>query len=506
MKMMSPGIYTSELDFSLYALELATSIFGIVCTADKGPINEVTLVTNENDLTQIFASPNTSNYGLLSAIRYLRRGRALKVVRVAGAGSATATEDILNDLGYQAVTVTATSAGSWGNSVYVTVADGTSQGFKITVYNAGKAVEAFDDVLLTPSTSSQFIETVINGESDYIIVQLIDDTEDLASGTYTLSGGNSGTTVTSSDIIGTTSGNVRTGLQLFRSAERVDLNMISVPGYSSMVPTTHDAIVAELISIAEARGDTVAVMGAPYGLDVQDVIDWHNGVLGGTGDPTSALNSSYAALYWPWLEVYDAYSDSDMWIPSEGSVAGIYAFTDQSREVWMAPAGYQRGRLPDVLDIEFSPDLGQRDALQGGLSRVNPFVNFEVDGVTLWGQQTLYRANSALTSVHVRRMMNYLEKVVATSVRYLNFEPNDYATWAQFNNIVDPVIRNVQSRRGIYDYRLICDETTNTPARTDKGEMWGRVLVQPTRAAEKIAIEFGITQTGAQFEEFAAIA
>lgn len=505
MKMLSPGVYTSELDFSFYAMELASSIFGVVLTADKGPINEVTLITNEGDLVNTFGNPESFHYGLLSAIRYLRRGRALKVVRVAGAGYDTASGTLQNVLGYNAVTVNATSAGSWGNSTSVKVEPGTSQGFKITVYSGNNAVEGYDDVVLD-STNSYFIETIINGVSAYITVTVTDSTQDLANATVTLSGGDSGNTVTSADIIGTMSGGVATGLQLFRNTDRVDLNLLAVPGYSAMVPTTANAIVSEVIDIAQTRGDTLSLISAPYGLTVNEVIDWHNGNLVGPGNPTQALNSSYAALYWPWLEIYDPYSASELWIPSEGSVAGICAFTDQSRELWFAPAGLQRGRLQDVLAIEYSPDLGQRDALYGGLQRVNPFVDFEPDGITLWGQQTLYRANSALTSVHVRRLMNYVEKVVATSVRYLVFEPNDDATWREFRMITDPIFANIKSRRGFYDYRIICDETTNTPARIDKGEMWGRILVKPTRAAEKIAVEFAITQTGALFDEFAGIA
>lgn len=506
MKMLSPGVYTSELDFSLYAMELASSIFGVVVTADKGPINEVTLITNEGDLVNTFGNPTSSQFGLLSAIRYLRRGRALKVVRVAGYGYTAASASILNELGYQALIATAVSDGIWGNDISVLVATGTSQGFKISVLFDGDVAEVFDDVLLTPSTDDYYIETKINGESSYISIQVVDDSSDLAAGTTPLTGGDAGAAVTAADIIGTNVGATRTGLQLFRNAELVDLNLLAVPGYSNMVPTTANSIVSEIINIAETRGDTVALIAAPYGLTVQEVLDWHNGNLIGPGYPTQALNSSYAALYWPWLEVYDPYSKSELWIPSEGSVAGICAFTDQTRELWFAPAGYQRGRLQDVLDTEYSPDLGQRDAMQGGVSRINPFVNFEVDGITLWGQQTLYRANSALTSLNVRRLMNYVEKVTATSVRYLVFEPNDAYTWSQFRNVVDPIFANIKSRRGFYDYRVICDETTNTPTRIDKGEMWGRIIVKPTRVAEKIAIEFAITQTGANFDEFVGIA
>jgi len=510
VKMLSAGVYVSELDFSFYAMELASSIFGIVCTADKGPINEVTLITNENDLVSTFGPPNTSSYGLLSAIRYLRKGRALKVVRVAGYGYATASASILNEYGYQALTVSATSDGSWGNDVAVRVAAGTSQGFNVTVYYQDGAVEAFNDVLLGPSTNDYFIEKRINGVSKYITITVVDATVGLATGLSDLSGGDSGSTVTASDIVGVSSGSSKTGLKMFSNGETVDVNMLAVPGYDKMVDPAdqqdvlREGLLATCDPAAGGRGDCVALISLPYGLTVQEAIDWHNGNLAGYLD--QAINSSYAALYWPYLNVFDSYSNSELWIPSEGSVAGICAFTDATRELWFAPAGLQRGRLQDVLDIEYSPDLGQRDALYGGLSRINPFVNFEVDGIALWGQQTAYRANSALTSLNVRRLMNYVEKVSATAVRYLVFEPNDYATWAQFRNILDPVFRNIKSRRGFYDYRIICDATTNTPARIDKGEMWGRILVKPTRAAEKIAIEFAITATGASFDEFATVA
>jgi len=508
MIMLSPGVYTEEIDASLYLPQLASSIFGIVTTAQKGPINTITDITNENDLINTFGVPSTSDYGLLAAIRYLRRGRALKVVRVAASSALAASCNLANTEAYTAVAVTALNKGEWGNDISIVVEAGYDVDTNnITVKFLGNVVEKYPSVKLA-SGSANSIATVINGVSNYISVSVLISTELLENGTSTLSGGNSGSAVTSSDIIGSNVYGVVTGMQLFADSDRVDINLLAVPGYPSIVPSTHKDIVTELITIAGNRGDTLSIIDPPYGLNAQEIVEWHNGVLSGdssAGYPEAALNSSFAALYWPWVEVFDSYSNADMYVPPSGHVAGVCAFTDYTRNPWIAPAGLQRGRITDAINLEMTPDQGQRDIMQGGLNRVNPFVNFPVDGITLYGNQTLYRANSALTSVHVRRLLNYSRKVVATGVRYLAFEPNDSDTWHQFDNIVAPIFRNIKAQRGLYDFRVQCDATTNTADRIDRNEMWGYIYLQPTRAAEKIAVPFVITQTGTSFDELAGI-
>lgn len=508
MKPIAPGVYTEEYDFSMYAPALATTIFGVVGVADKGPIDEATLITNEGDLTNVFGVPQVGYFGIHAAIRYLRRGGTCWFVRAATNSAAASSCELVNtdDSGaVSAMTVTAVSKGIWGDSLSLVVEAGTTQGNRIKVFEDDNLMEDWDNVLLTPSTNIMYAETVINGFSNYISVSVDVASSPLAEQTVVLSGGNSGAVVTSGDIIGTNTGGVRTGLQLFADSLSQDVNLIAVPGVTSIVPTTADAVIVEMVSICTNRGDCMALIDAPYGYNVQEVVSWHNGTgKNGTpiaGELDAALNTSYAACYWPWIEVYDSYTDGYIWLPPSGHVAGIYAFNDSSREVWYAPAGFQRGRLQDAVSTEITPDTEQIAYMYGGLNRVNPFVNFAVDGITLYGQETLLRANSALTSINVRRLLLYARKVVSTAVKYLLWEPNDYILWTLYNNLVNPIFEEIKSKRGLYDFRVVCDETTNTAERRDRGEMWAMIILQPTRAAEKICIPFAVTKTGAKFEE-----
>jgi phage tail sheath protein FI len=259
-----------------------------------------------------------------------------------------------------------------------------------------------------------------------------------------------------------------------------------------------------MIDLCESRADCMAIVDPPSGLTVQQVVDWHNGQLTGHDDYlTAAPNSSYAALYWSYVQVYDSYNDQYVWIAPSGPAARTWAYNDSVSEPWFAPAGLIRGNRPGWLDLEHSPSMGERDYMYGYTGHnVNPFVNFFRDGITVWGQKTLQRAPTALDRINVRRMLLYARKVIATAVRYLVFEPNDSITWLRFRMLVEPFLRNIATRRGIFDFRVVCDATTNTPYYIDQNVMRGKLLIKPTKAAEIIEIEFTLLPTGAEFDEF----
>lgn len=498
---ISPGVYTKELDFSVYAPRLASTIFGIVTTASKGPVDELTLITDEAQLVDTFGPPSSMHYGMYAAIQYLRAGRILLVVRVAtydqtGQGF---LRDALNT--QNAAQIDPTSSGSWANDLTVVVSAALGTGYRLSVQFRGVQVEVYDGVVIgTANLNSQnYIETLINGQSQYITVTDLNGADEtLKTGTFALSGGDDGAPADDSDVVGTQIGNTRTGLQLFGDPESVDVNLIAVPG------RWERTIVTSIITLVEQRQDCLGLIDPPYGLSVQQVVDWHNGQL--SGDPdylTAALNTSYAALYYPWLQFYDGYSDAEVWVPPSGVASRVMAYNDSVADPWWAPAGLRRGRVADALDIEYSPTLGERDYMYGRAGQnVNPFVNFTVDGITLWGQKTLQRVPTSLDRVNVRRMLLYARKVVATACRYLVFEPNDETLWRQFRNLVAPILAYIQSRRGIFDFRVICDTTTNPPYKIDQSVMTGKLLIKPTKAAEIIEVEFTLLPTGANFSEF----
>jgi len=497
---ISPGVYSTEVDFSLYAPRLASTICAMVGSASKGPTDERTLITDEGTLIETFGPPSSDHPAIYAAQQYLKSGRNLWFVRVANYDTTAA--GALRDGGdtANAVTLQASSSGSWGNSLRVIVEASTGTGYRITITYNNVVVEKKDGVLVGSANAGdqRYIETQF-ATSLYVAFSDSGSYTTLKVGTYTMAGGTDGAPADDSDIIGTTVGNTSTGLQLFRDSEAVDINMILAPG------RWEKTVVNELLDIAEFRGDCMAIVDPPQGLTVQQVVDWHNGQLtGNSAYLTAAINSSYAALYWAWLQIYDSFNDLEVWTAPSGVAARIWAYSDGVSEPWFAPAGLVRGNPTNLLDLEHSPSLGERDYMYGYPGHnVNPFVNFIRDGITLWGQKTLQRAPTSLDRINVRRMLLYARKVIATAVRYLVFEPNDSITWLRFKQLVQPFLRNIATRRGITDFRVICDETTNTPYYIDQNVMRGKVLIKPTKAAEIIEIQYTLLPTGAVFEEFA---
>lgn len=487
-----------ELDLSLYVPALATSVVGMVLSGNKGTKNSPTLITDEGTLVNTFGAPEVSDYGLLAAIRYLRKGNQLWVVRV-GSYDVVASKSLMSGAS-AAVLVDALSTGSWGNELSIVVTTGSVQGYQLQVRESGVVRETYDNVLLGLANVADpdYISTRINGVSEYVVVTPDTAYSTLTPATYTLSGGVSGT-ADSADIVGTQVGNTATGLQLFRNPDVYDIDLLATPGI------WWKDVVAEILSIAEGRGDAFGLIDPPLGLSVQEVVEWHNGLL--TGDPeylTTQPNSSYAGLLYPWVQVYDSYSGSDLFVPPSGHWAGQMAYSDFLADPWFAPAGMTRGVLVDALDIEYSAKDGERDYMYGtGLNAVNPIVNFKSrGGIVIWGQKTLLRNTTALNRINVRRMLNYLKKIISQAVRALLFEPNDSGTWGSFTRLVNPVLRDVKARRGLYDFKVICDATTNTPAVIDRSTMIAKILLQPTKAAELIELQFTLLPTGANFSEF----
>jgi hypothetical protein len=229
-------------------------------------------------------------------------------------------------------------------------------------------------------------------------------------------------------------------------------------------------------------------------MSAQDIMDWHNGEY--PGGPETSLNSSYAALYWPWIKIYDQYSDKKRWVPTSGFIAGQYAYNDFVSETWYAPAGLNRGRLDLALETEYKPSLGERDAMYGNGNAVNPIVDFRQQGVTIWGQRTLQRKPSALDRVNVRRLLLYLRKVVATTSIFFVFEPNDKITWNAWKTTTMPLLQAVKRRRGVESFRVQMDESTVTDLAKSQNRMPGKIFVVPTKSAEMIEITFVINRSG----------
>ena len=212
-----------------------------------------------------------------------------------------------------------------------------------------------------------------------------------------------------------------------------------------------------------------------------------------------AVKTSYGAAYGNWVQVYDSNSGKNAWVPFSGYAAAIYARTDKVAQPWIAPAGLNRGTFSNVIDIAFNPNQKQRDALY--TMSINPVVFFKGDGYTVWGQKTLQALPSAFDRVNVRRLFLTLERVTNNALRYFVFEPNTEFTRTRLVNTLTPVFELAKNTEGVYAYKILCDESNNTPDVIDQNELAVSIYLQPVRAGEFILVNFVATRTGQNFQE-----
>ncbi len=342
---------------------------------------------------------------------------------------------------------------------------------------------------------SKYAETVINEASRYIRIALnsTQRNQDIQVATALfqyLGGGVDGVNGAQDSVI-------IQDLDLYANAEEIDVNIFIDSAKSETVKQY-------MVSLCETRLDAIAVIDVlredvlnNSGQEVTDLLAWQG--VGGEFN----ISSSYAAIYANWLEVFDKWNNVFRWIPSSGHAAGIFARTDDVTDPWFAPAGFQRGTLSNVRRLAWNPTQGERDFLyKNGL---NPIVSFAGQGKVVFGQKTKLHKNSAFNRINVRRLFIILEKAISTAVKNFLFEPNDEITRLLLLNLIDPFLRDVRARRGIFDFLIVCDGTNNTPERVDRNELWCDIYIKPTRAAEFIVLNFIATKTGASFTEIAAL-
>ena len=314
----------------------------------------------------------------------------------------------------------------------------------------------------------------------------------LVNGTYNFTGGINGDlgdgskSFTDADVKAAIIGNGATGNGIYSFLkEDISVDIAAIPG------CTEQNIINNLVSIAENSQEFLAVTNPPLGMSTpQKAISWSNGQAVGR---TAALNSSYAAVYWPWVKMFNTFTNVDEYISPDIFAIRQMCFTDGNFDAWFAPAGLVRGRLTKPVDVEYVLNQGDRDAMYGAGNCVNPVTKFTTDGIVLWGQRTTQRAATSLDRINVRRLMIVIRKMLLASTRQFVFEPNDAATWQRILNAVSPMLADIQSRRGITEFKVICDGTTNTPLRIDRSELWCKVIIQPTKAAEVIVFELNLT-------------
>jgi len=310
-----------------------------------------------------------------------------------------------------------------------------------------------------------------------------------------MTGGDNGTgsaAANTTALIGDSSVDPKTGMQALDD-DVLNIGIAAVPGiYTENVQNN-------LITLAENTQNFIALVSPPYGIGtVQDAIDWTNGKSSSTaGSRSSAINSSYAAIYFPHVKVFSVFDSKDRWFDPVIFGARQMAYTDNVSESWFAPAGLRRGKLSKPTEVEVKLNQGDRDSMYSGGNAVNPIVAFPQQGITIFGQRTSQRSSTALDRINIRRLMIYVRKVILSSTRRFVFEPNDEFTWAQIQDLLNPFLDDIRRRRGITEFRVVCDSTVNTPVRVDRNELWTKVIIKPTKTAEILIFEVNLTNQSA---------
>lgn len=280
---------------------------------------------------------------------------------------------------------------------------------------------------------------------------------------------------------------------LFASSEDVDVSLILL-GETNQTRAVH-----VINNIAEARKDCIAVISPRR----SDVVNNSSYVNKEANDVVAFRNllpsSSYAVLDSGFKYMYDKYNDVYRFVPTNGDTAGLMVRTDTQFDPWFSPAGFNRGQIKNVIRMAFNPGKAARDLLYK--NGVNPVVTFPGQGTVLYGDKTLLAKPSAFDRINVRRLFIVLEKAISTAAKFSLFEFNDEFTRAQFRNLVEPFLRDVQGRRGIFDFRVVCDETNNTPEVIDRNEFVGDIYIKPARSINFIQLNFVAVRTGVDFQE-----
>jgi phage tail sheath protein FI len=287
-----------------------------------------------------------------------------------------------------------------------------------------------------------------------------------------------------------------TAADIFSDAKSVDVSFL-ISGKAVGANGTQFANYL-IDNLAETRKDCVVfvspersdVVGAAVdGIQADNVVAFRNNLR----------SSSYAFLDSGYKYVYDKYNDVSRYVPLNGDIAGLAARTDDVRDPWWSPAGFNRGQVKNVIKLAWNPNQAERDLLY--TNDVNPVVNFQGQGTVLYGDKTTLGRPSAFDRINVRRLFIVLEKTLATAAQSTLFEFNDEFTRAQFKNLVEPFLRDVQGRRGIYDFKVVCDETNNTPEVIDSNRFVGDIYIKPAKSINFIQLNFVAVRSGVEFNE-----
>lgn len=521
---LAPGVYSKEKDLSNIIPNIATTTAGLVGASARGDVDNLVLCTTPQQYLTEFGNPTPGNYFHYTALAYLENGNKLYCKRVVNgalyggvkimqsgfgpnaaisAGSATKT---FQDVSGETILfeIYGKDPGAWNNSIGVRVinVNVVDYTFDIEVYSmdADGNYEKVETWTVSRKQQvdgygrQQYLEDVINGYSAYIAVAdnlLIADTgvPVTQSTTLALAEGNDGSAVSASDV--------STGWDAFTNPYDVDVRLLLNGGFTDVI------VQQKMKTIVEARKDCIAILDMPYAqlTSVTSMVNWRT--------VTQNFNSSYTALYAPWMTINDQWNGKVIQVPPSGYIASMMAYNDYVAEPWYAPAGFNRGLL-NVLGIYFGN--GAKSFSQGELETlyqngINPCQVFRGEGNAIWGQKTQQSKASALDRINVRRLLIVLEKSISAALRYFVFENNDERTRLRITAMVEEYMTLLaargafQAEEGDRGFRVVCDTTNNTPAIIDRNELHVDIFIKPIRSAEFIQLQTIITSSGASFQE-----
>jgi hypothetical protein len=295
--------------------------------------------------------------------------------------------------------------------------------------------------------------------------------------------------ISNTNIQGLQSSDYTQAISLLSNKEAYNFNLLTTPGLigDGTNFASHTSNISLIISNTQTRGDSIFIL---------DLVGYGSNILPVTTNSTT-YNTSYAAAYWPWVKTIDPDTAKQVWVPASTMIPGVYAFNDRISEPWFAPAGVNRGVLNNAIRAERNLTQGNRDALYK--SNVNSIATFPNSGVTVFGQKTLQKKKSALDRVNVRRLLIELKSFISQVADTLVFEQNNVTTRNNFLSQVNPYLASVQQRQGLTAFRVVMDESNNTPTTIDNNQLIGQIYLQPVRSAEFIILDFNVLPTGATF-------
>ena len=560
--LISPGVLARENDQSFIRQQPVSVGAAIIGPTVKGPVEIPTLVTSYSDYVNKFGDvleSGSDNYSFLTSITaynyFNNGGTSLLVARVVSGSYTSATSTTIGSIGATAsaaIELKTISEGTIMNSsssldVSGSLASGSTDNIRWQILNSDTASGTFsllirqgDDntnnpVVLETWTglsldpfSPNFVSRVLGDQvqnynsatnqletsgsyfnnSRYVYVSAVNNltpryfnNNGIAKSQYTASipqnasGSFSGATgtikaganfynaINSSNTQGLVGANYDDMIDLLANQDEYRFNVILTPGLINSIHTTQ---CTSIITNTQTRGDSLYVLDlVEYAKTVNDVTSQAN-----------SRNTSYATSYWPWVQILDPGTGKNVWVPASTVIGGVYAFNDSVAEPWFAPAGINRGGL-QVIRAEQKLPQSSRDTLY--TNKVNPIATFPGTGTVVYGQKTLQTQASALDRVNVRRLLIALKNYISQVANTLVFEQNTIATRNAFLSQVNPYLESVQQRQGLYAFKVVMDDSNNTPDVIDRNQMVGQIYLQPTKTAEFIYLDFNITPTGATF-------